>query len=487
MKHWFIYIFSIFFLFSCTSKKEPIPNKEKAVIEEEAPKVEVSLGDEILIQSIKMGADSSTTHFFAFYPQTKYDFINGKEANFAQDFLSEFKKASAKGKDSVNTHNKHLEFYQDFDILQQNDKVLVFIINRYTTENNVTTKKLFTHYFDLKNKKQLTPENFFKDYKTLKEFSKVAIKIAQDSLRNLIQEDKSINKKNKNIVFDSINNLIIKESEPVTDNYKNIIKLPNGNWKLIFNKYTIPNNTEALAITIPNKIIAEYLKPEFLELMNNSAFSKQEKPEIVYNESNIDCDKVPCVALTFNDGPSAYTPEILDILKENNVKATFFILGKSAQIQYKTLQRAFEEGHEIENNTWDHKNLVGLSPKEIKNQVEKTDSILLTLIGKESSYLRPPYGALDKNIKSVVKKPFILWSTNSLDLRSKDTQAIIDTLSNTKPGTIILADDTQKETVDAISQVIKNLKAKGIHFVTVKKLFEGQNLENGKSYDKRNN
>ena len=487
MKHWTIYLLSIFFLFSCSNKKEPIPNKE-ITIEKDTLTVDFNTEDEILVQSIKMGEDSSTTHFFASYPQTNYEFINRIESGFAQDFLSDFKKASARGKDSTNTQKTQLGFYQDFDILQHNDKVLVFSINRYATQDSVTTKRFFTHYFDLKNKKQLNPENFFKDYKSLKEFSKVAVKIAQDSLKNLIQNDKTIKKKNKDIIFDSINKLIIKETEPVTDNYKNIVKLSDGNWKLIFDRYTIPpSNNDVLTITIPNEKIAEYLKPGFLELMNNSAFPKEQQPEVVYNEDNIDCGEVPCVAITFDDGPSAYTPELLDILKENNVKATFFILGKSAQIQQKTVQRAFEEGHEIENHTWDHKKLINLSPEQIKNQIEKTDSVLLALTGQESSYLRPPYGAFNKTVRKIAKKPFILWSIDPRDWRSRNTQAIVDTLSKAEPNMIILAHDTRKETVEAIPQIIENLKAKGIHFVTVKKLFEGQNLENGKSYHRRKN
>ena len=485
MKNWQFYTLLIIFFVSC--KNNPTPTEKTEAKSEPVEEIQEEPLDEILVQNIKMGEDSSSFRFLASYPETKYDFINKIEAQFAQDFLTKFKKISLQYQnDSINLEEgKHIDFYQNFDVLQKNNKVLALLISRSSTEDKGLSKKFFTHYFDLEKEKQLKTEDFFKDYNTLKKFAEVAKGIAQDSLRSIIAKNKKINKKDKDKVFDSINQLIIKETEPLVENYKNIIKLPNENWKFIFDEHNIidEKDSEPFSIIIPENVMAVFLKPDFLTLMDSKI--PEEEIEVAYNEDNIDCEKMPCVALTFDDGPSAYTPQLLDILKENNVKATFFILGKSAKIQKKTLQRAFEEGHEIENHTWDHKNLVKLTDEQIRKEVEKTDSILVELIGQKATYLRPPYGSFNRHVRSIVKKPYILWTVDPLDWKSRDTQLITKKLSAAEPGTILLAHDTHKETVDAIPQVIKNLKAKGYHFVTVKKLFEDKKLKNGEKYRQR--
>ena len=73
--------------------------------------------------------------------------------------------------------------------------------------------------------------------------------------------------------------------------------------------------------------------------------------------SSVDCSQVPCVALTYDDGPSVYTNGLLDILKDENVKATFLVLGKSAKVQTNIILRQQREGHEIANHSWNHKDL----------------------------------------------------------------------------------------------------------------------------------
>ncbi|MFC4618358.1 polysaccharide deacetylase family protein [Camelliibacillus cellulosilyticus] len=121
------------------------------------------------------------------------------------------------------------------------------------------------------------------------------------------------------------------------------------------------------------------------------------------------------VALTFDDGPHpGFTPEILDVLKKYNAKATFFVVGNRAERYPGVLKREVSEGHEIGNHTYSHTRLNHLSnPKAWQNEIEKTDTLIQNFQGAHLKLLRPPEGILSEAIINVaVKKHYeiILWS-----------------------------------------------------------------------------
>lgn len=131
-------------------------------------------------------------------------------------------------------------------------------------------------------------------------------------------------------MFERLLPSIAEGTEASGENYKTMILLPNGDWKFIFDKYSVaPGYMGEISIELPKAKMDTYLKPSFLNLVNNQPVQEEEEDEILPQQPEevaVDCSKVPCVALTFDDGPSDYTPQLLDILKENNVKATFSYL-----------------------------------------------------------------------------------------------------------------------------------------------------------------
>ncbi|MRJ07959.1 DUF3298 domain-containing protein [Ornithobacterium rhinotracheale] len=451
--------------------------------------VEPQKQDEILVQTLKMGEDSAAYRFLASYPETKsYPFINEYEYNFAQDFETEFKKIMSENKsaDSIVIPAAPIDFNQHFEVLQNNNNVIVFLIEREASYGNNFTKQFFTHYYDLKKKKKLRIENFFNNINDFRTFAEEARQVVTDTIKNKIFNNKKIPDAEKEQVFEAVKANIAEGTEATGENYKTMILLPNGDWKFIFDKYAVaPGYMGEITIEMPKAKMDTYLKSSFLNLVNNQPMQEEEEDENLPQQPEevaVDCSKVPCVALTFDDGPSDYTPKLLDILKENDVKATFFVLGKSAQVQQKTIQRAYSEGHEIESHTWDHKDLKKLSAAKVQEEVDKTDEVLEELIGKKADYLRPPYGSINATVKKVVKKPFILWNIDPEDWRIKNSKTVAERLSKAEPNSILLAHDIHKTTVEAIPEVIKNLKAKGYHFVTVAQLLADQDLQNGKSY-----
>lgn len=193
-------------------------------------------------------------------------------------------------------------------------------------------------------------------------------------------------------------------------------------------------------------------------------------------EGEIDCHEVACVALTFDDGPSYYTEGLLDTLKEHNVKATFFVLGTQVRIQSDTVQRMFQEGHQIGNHTWDHPNLTHLPEAQIREQLQLTDDLIAQVIGEQTPFLRPPYGAYNDSVLAASGLPIIFWSVDPLDWKDRDAATVAARIADAPVGAIILAHDIHKSTVDAVPAIIAALHGRGIHFVTVSKLFEPQTL-----------
>lgn len=218
----------------------------------------------------------------------------------------------------------------------------------------------------------------------------------------------------------------------------------------------------------------------------------QEKPG--YNQSTINSNlnfrgmvyysgdkNIKQAALTFDDGPdNIYTPKILDILKENNIKATFFIVGTRAQANPQMVKRILDEGHAIGNHSWSHPELDKLSPDKVKYEIKKTDDILETMIGFHPSIVRPPYGEADKKVVEEVASmgfKIVDWSVDTRDWAGTSPKLIMDCVKlELKPGAIILQHcaggkkGKLENTVTALPEIIRYLKSEGYSFARIPEL-----------------
>lgn len=205
-----------------------------------------------------------------------------------------------------------------------------------------------------------------------------------------------------------------------------------------------------------------------LDVDNINSIKKEEK--------TIDINK-PIVALTFDDGPSKYTNEILDILKDNGICATFFILGNKVPYGQETLLKMLENGNEIGNHTYNHKWLAHLDEIEIKNQISKTQEVIFEYTRYLPKVFRPSYGDIPKEMQKEINLEVTLWNVDTLDWKLKNKKQIIKRATkNTKDGDIILMHDTYKRTKDALPEIINTLKKKGFQFVTISELNEIKKL-----------
>lgn len=192
------------------------------------------------------------------------------------------------------------------------------------------------------------------------------------------------------------------------------------------------------------------------------------------------------VALTFDDGPSTEnTPKVLEILKQYNAHATFFVVGTRVATGAGVLKQEVAQGCEIANHSWNHADMSGLTMKKVNWQYDKTAQLVKKLVGYDITLLRPPYGAISQKMRDKLKHPMILWNVDTLDWKSKNPKSILKQVKkNVKDGDIILMHDIHPTTAEALKTVLPWLVKNDYDILTVSELAARKNapLHNGKAY-----
>lgn len=195
--------------------------------------------------------------------------------------------------------------------------------------------------------------------------------------------------------------------------------------------------------------------------------------KISFSQCNVDG---PYVALTFDDGPHATnTPRLLEMLKQRNVKATFFCVGQCVAEYPEIARRIVDEGHEIASHSWSHPNLIPMRESSVRDQLERTHQVIKQATGVEVKNFRPPYGNFTQRQRNWAHAAYgyriIMWDVDPLDWKVRRASHVENEIvSRTRPGSIILAHDIHKSTVDAMPATLDTLLAKGFKFVTVAEL-----------------
>lgn len=184
------------------------------------------------------------------------------------------------------------------------------------------------------------------------------------------------------------------------------------------------------------------------------------------------------VALTFDDGPSEkYTAEILDLLDQYQVKATFFVVGSNVCKNPDLLRLEVAKGHEIGNHTFTHPHLKSIDRVSLEDELQKTADAVYAISGKRLKLFRPPEGYRSKAVASATQNlgyQQVFWTIDTTDWAHNSTKNIVATIKkNVKDGSIILMHDYiagESHTAEALRQIIPYLKEQGYQFVTVSEL-----------------
>lgn len=232
-----------------------------------------------------------------------------------------------------------------------------------------------------------------------------------------------------------------------------------------------------ISVTLLGLIIAGY---GLLKLSNSRSFQffGGIEAKVTTNEK--------VVALTFDDGPTEKTEEIVKALEEADIKATFFLTGKEIELNFGEAQKVVKAGHEIGNHSYSHQRMVFKSPSFIKNEIEKTDQLIRKAGYEGTIHFRPPYGKkllllpyyLNEN-----KRKTILWNIEpeTYPEIASDSRKIVQYVSeNIEPGSIILMHvmyDSRADSIESIKGMVMELKEKGYQFKTISELLQYQPSE----------
>ena len=184
------------------------------------------------------------------------------------------------------------------------------------------------------------------------------------------------------------------------------------------------------------------------------------------------------LALTFDDGPHPeYTPQVLDVLKQYDVKATFFVIGERIAGNEDILKRMPAEGHQIGNHSFSHKNTFPwLDAKKMASNLLQCEQAIEQAVGYQATWFRPPFGVTNPTMAKTVKMlgyRVAGWSIRSLDTIKRDKQKVVQrVVSRLKPGAVILLHDRLPETHRVAEQIIRQAKEKGYAFSTFEEMFD---------------
>ncbi|MDQ1017564.1 polysaccharide deacetylase family protein [Streptomyces afghaniensis] len=189
-------------------------------------------------------------------------------------------------------------------------------------------------------------------------------------------------------------------------------------------------------------------------------------------DDDTDCKKVRCVALTFDDGPAASeTATLLTYLAQHKARATFFTLGQNVAAHPDVVRAEARAGNEIGNHSWNHPDLTKLTPEQIAYQLNRTSAAIKAATGKAPTLFRPPYGAVNAQVKAATTLSPVLWDVDTEDWKYPDAGTVAQTvIAKARRNSVVLMHDIHPTSVAAVPQILRTLTARGYHFVTVSHL-----------------
>ncbi len=381
------------------------------------------------------------------YPITNIVKINKELKKYVNNTYDTF----LKNYNTISYLDKKHELNIDYTYYNLDNHYISTILFKHisSTDQSLVLNEVFNYVYDIKKQKQIKFTDILEDDE-------------KDYIKSLIC-NLLVDKYSSSIDISKIANI----------DYENLNFSFSGEYvNIYFEGKSIANNNNILEINIPLT---------YFEKLQNLNIKKNIENVTNYIEPNInyiDIEK-PVVALTFDDGPSKYTKEILETLKQNNSNATFFVLGNKIDDYSDTIIEMYNMGNEIGNHSYNHRWLTKLSEEEQREQIDKTQDVIKKYIGTSPIYLRPTYGSVNSKLRKNTNLEIILWNVDTKDWKYKKVDTIINNaLKNVKDGSIILMHDTYQRTSEAVKILVPQLIKDGYQLVTISELKEVQKIKN---------
>ena len=197
---------------------------------------------------------------------------------------------------------------------------------------------------------------------------------------------------------------------------------------------------------------------------------KEEQQQVVQADAgNEVIEKDVEIAFTFDDGPHpVWTEKLLDGLKERGIRATFFVIGQSAEEHPELIQRMLEDGNQVGNHTYSHVQLTACKTDQALEEIQKTQEVIYDATGFQPRYIRPPFGSWNEVLQDKTNLQSVLWDVDPYDWKVQNTDIIVQRiLEQTEDGSIILLHDVYEESVEAALKVADIFLERGYRFCTV--------------------
>jgi peptidoglycan/xylan/chitin deacetylase (PgdA/CDA1 family) len=210
----------------------------------------------------------------------------------------------------------------------------------------------------------------------------------------------------------------------------------------------------------------------------------------VAKADEVNCAEYKCIALTFDDGPSPYTDRLLQILQDNDAKATFFEIGNKVVANPAGAKRVVEAGMELGSHTWEHPNMTTIPPEDIAAQFSKASDAIEAATGQRPTLVRTAGGLINDAVLAEAGKQGLAdinWDVIPFDWANDSNTAATRymLMSQIKPNSVVLFHDAYSSTVDLVYQFLPVLKANGYHMVTVSQMLGPR--APGSTYGSRDN
>lgn len=197
--------------------------------------------------------------------------------------------------------------------------------------------------------------------------------------------------------------------------------------------------------------------------------------DVFFEDYKIEEDK-KLIAFTFDDGPSEHTFDLLQTLRLNNSKGTFFMLGNRMKYLKQVVQEIYLSGNEIGSHSYSHKNLTRITKGELLSEINSVTIIYNEITGDNLKYLRPPYGNVNERLRETSVFPLIKWSIDPTDWLSRNPEEVAaHILEKAYDGAIVLLHDLYPETIEAVKMTIPELQSRGYELVTISDLAKYKN------------
>lgn len=411
-----------------------------------------------------------------------YDLDEKKATSRYLKLKSEIPKSKAKNTDKKhkqwaeneeNQFEEELENYSkrtnaNFNLKSEIEQIdnhlyLIKLVSNYDIDDAKEQSNQIVYTVDTKKDTHLSFKDILKDdYKQKKLLKALSIE-NQDELKNLLNAVWTLN--DKEIV-------LIEQNKNKTLTSIELKKL----YPFINNTYyddLITGEVAKEVEEIKAEIKKEKERKKKLEEEKKRKAAEKEKQEQAAKETKE--NNQGYISITFDDGPDPdVTPQILDILDEYNVKATFFALSRYVKAYPQLAKEIINRGHELANHSMNHMDLSKQTQKTLNNEVIQSKNDIESITGQEVTLFRPPYGSTNQLVKNTLtesNQKSVMWSIDTEDWKNQNANTINQIVqAYAKPGSIILMHDIHQTTAQALPLVLENFKQQGLQQVTISEL-----------------